>query len=66
MLTVQGRATTAAQNILRTRSAMAEDAITDEVADVNFVRGVKVRASDPRARKSRKPKRAGKQLAAER
>jgi integrase len=57
MLTVQGRATTGAQNILRTLSAMAEDAITDEVADVNFVRGVKVRASDPRARKPRKSKR---------
>jgi integrase len=57
MLTVQGRATTGAQNILRTLSAMAEDAITDEAADVNFVRGVKVRASDPRARKPREAKR---------
>lgn len=51
MLTDQGRATTGAQNVLRTLSAMAEDAITDEVADVNWVRGVKVRANDPRALK---------------
>ena len=53
MLTVQG----GAQNILCTLSAMAEDAITDEVAEVNFVHGVKVRANDPRARKPRKAKR---------
>lgn len=51
LLTVQGRATTGAQNILRTLSAMAEDAITDEVADVNPFRGVRVRANDPRATK---------------
>jgi integrase len=57
MLTVQGRATTGAQNILRSLSAMAEDAITDEVAEVNFIRGVKVRANDPRARKARTAKR---------
>jgi integrase len=57
MLGDQGRATSGAQNILRTLSAMAEDAITDEVADVNFVRGVRVRANDPRARKPRKAKR---------
>jgi hypothetical protein len=50
LFTVQGRATTGAQNILRTLSAMAEDALTDEVADVNFVRGVKVRSNDPSAR----------------
>lgn len=30
---------------------MAEDAITDEVADVNPFRGVRVRANDPRATK---------------
>ena len=54
MLTVQGRATTGAQNVLRSLSAMAEDAITDDVAEVNWVRGVKVRASDPRATKERR------------
>jgi integrase len=51
MLTVQGRAATGARNVLRTLSAMAEDAITDEIADVNSFRGVRVRANDPRARK---------------
>jgi integrase len=51
MLTVQGRSTTGAQNIVRTLSAMAEDAITDEIADVNAFKGVRVRANDPRARK---------------
>jgi integrase len=51
MLTEQGRATTGAQNMLRALSAMAEDAITDEIAEVNFVRGVKVRSNDPRATK---------------
>ena len=55
MLTVQGRANTGAQNILRTLSAMAEDAITDEVAEVNFARGVKVRAADPRVRGKTRP-----------
>jgi integrase len=54
MLTVQGRAAGGAQNVLRTLSAMAEDAITDEVADMNWVRGVKVRANDPRATKARR------------
>jgi integrase len=54
MLTEQGRAPTGAQNILRTLSAMAEDAITDEVADVNAFKGVRVRGNDPRARKARR------------
>lgn len=48
MLRTQRRAHTGAQNILRSLSAMAEDAITDEVVDVNWVRGVRVRANDPR------------------
>jgi integrase len=57
MLTAQGRATTGAQNVLRALSAMAEDAITDELAEVNFARGVKVRSNDPRATKpSREPR----------
>ena len=57
MLRAQGRATTGAQNILRSLSAMAEDAITDEVTDINPFRGVKVRATDPRAIKPRRRKR---------
>jgi integrase len=57
MLTAQGRATSGAQNILRTLSAMAEDAITDEVAEINWIRGVRVRSNDPRAsRRSRAPR----------
>lgn len=55
MLRVQGRATTGAIGILRALSAMAEDAITDEVADLNAFKGVRVRASDPRALKKRRP-----------
>lgn len=41
--------------ILRTFSAMAEDAITDEVCDLNPFKGIRIRASDPRARKKRRP-----------
>jgi integrase/DNA-directed RNA polymerase specialized sigma24 family protein len=55
MLRVQGRATTGASNILRSLSAMAEDAITDEATDLNPFKGVRVRANDPRARKDRRP-----------
>jgi len=55
MLRVQGRATTGVVGILRSLSAMAEDAITDEVADLNPFRGVRVRAGDPRAQKQRRP-----------
>lgn len=54
MLRVQGRATTGAQNILRSLSAMAEDAITDELAEVNAFKGVRVRANDQRAGRQRK------------
>jgi integrase len=55
MLRVQGRATTGAVGILRSLSAMAEDAITDEVADLNPFKGVRIRAGDPRATKKRRP-----------
>jgi hypothetical protein len=34
---------------------MAEDAITDEVADLNPFKGVRIRAGDPRATKKRRP-----------
>lgn len=55
MLRVQGRATTGVVGILRSLSAMAEDAITDEVCDLNPFKGVRVRASDPRAQKKPRP-----------
>jgi integrase len=55
MLRVQGRATTGVVGILRSFSAMAEDAITDEVADFNPFKGVRIRATDPRAKKHRRP-----------
>ncbi len=42
-------------NILRALSAMAEDAITDEVCDLNPFKGVRIRAGDPRAKKKRRP-----------
>jgi integrase len=34
---------------------MAEDAITDEICDLNPFKGIRIRASDPRARKRRRP-----------
>lgn len=51
MLVEQGRSASGATNILRALSAMSEDAITDELSDVNAFKGVRVRASDPRATK---------------
>ena len=54
MLRVQGRATTGVVGILRSLSAMAEDAITDEVADLNPFKGVRIRVNDPRAKKQRR------------
>jgi hypothetical protein len=53
MLRVQGRATTGVIGILRSLSAMAEDAI-NEVADLNPFKGLRVRANDPRAKKKAK------------
>lgn len=55
MLRIQGRATTGVVGILRSLSAMAEDAITDEVADLNPFKGVRVRANDPRTKKKPRP-----------
>jgi integrase len=55
MLRIQGRATTGVVGILRSLSAMAEDAITDEVADLNPFKGVRIRANDPRAKKKPRP-----------
>jgi integrase len=55
MLRTEGRATTGAVGILRSLSAMAEDAITDEICDLNPFKGIRIRASDPRAQKRRRP-----------
>jgi integrase len=54
LLTEQGRSVGGTQNILRTLSAFFEDAITDELAEVNPFRGVRVRSNDPRAKKERR------------
>lgn len=53
----QARSVSGARNILRALSAMFEDAIGDEVAEVNPVKGVTIRANDPRCQKFPKPKR---------
>ena len=55
MLRTEGRATTGAVGIIRSLSAMTEDAITDEVCDLNPFKGVRIRANDPRARKKPRP-----------
>jgi integrase len=55
MLRVEGRATTGVVGIVRSLSAMAEDAITDEVADLNPFKGVRIRGNDPRAKKKPRP-----------
>jgi integrase len=55
MLRNEGRATTGAVGILRSLSAMAEDAITDEVCDLNPYKGIRIRANDPRAQKKPRP-----------
>ena len=52
MLTVQQRAPEGARGILRALSVLAEDAITDECADGNPWRGVRIRDDDKRAVKS--------------
>jgi integrase len=54
LLTEQERAVTGAQNILRTLSALAEDAITDELCDHNPFQKVRIRSNDPRAVKPSK------------
>lgn len=55
MLRTEGRATTGAVGLLRSLSAMAEDAITDAVCDLNPFKGIRIRASDSRAKKKRRP-----------
>lgn len=54
MLREQGRAVEGTRNILRVLSVMCEDAIDDELLEVNPFRGVKFRASDPRVQKPRR------------
>lgn len=49
LLVDQGRAPGGARNILRALSAMFEDAITDELAEVNPWQGAKIRDDDRRA-----------------
>jgi integrase len=57
MLRVEGRAAEGARNILRSLSAMTEDAIGDDLASGNAFMGVKLRANDPRIQKPpRKPR----------
>ena len=51
MLTDQGRSPGGARNILRSLSAMTEDAITDEVCELNPWLRLKVRDDDRRATK---------------
>lgn len=48
LLTQQGRAAEGARGILRTLSAMTQDAIGEELADVNPFMGLRVRDDDPR------------------
>lgn len=58
LLEDQGRAVEGAKGILRSFSAMVQDAIDeDELLEVNAFKGVKIRAGDPRVRKApRKPR----------
>jgi integrase len=52
LLCDQARSALGATHILRALSAMTEDAITDEVAEVNPFRGVSARSTDPRVTKA--------------
>lgn len=54
MLREQGRAVTGVRNILGSLSAMAEDAITDEIIGANPFKGIKLRATDRRATKTKR------------
>lgn len=51
MLREQGRSVSGARNILRTLSAMAEDAITDELLGTNPFKGLRLRDNDRRTTK---------------
>lgn len=54
LLRVEGRAAEGARGIIAACSAMAEDAIGDDVATRNAFSGVRLRDSDPRIRKPRR------------
>lgn len=57
MLRVEGRAARGARGILSVLSAMAEDAIGDDVATQNAFIGIRLRSNDPRvAKRPRKPR----------
>ena len=51
----QGRSAEGATNILRTMSAMTNDAIDDELCDANPWIRLGVRATDPRVKKAKRP-----------
>jgi integrase len=55
LLTEQGRSALGATHIIRALSVMTEDAITDEVAELNPFKGVAVRANDPRVSERPRP-----------
>lgn len=52
LLVEQGRAIEGARGIMRTLSALMQDAIDDELCEANPFRNLKVRANDPRVRKA--------------
>lgn len=54
LLRVEGRAAQGARGILSACSAMAEDAIGDDVANHNSFVGIRVRGNDPRVRKPKR------------
>lgn len=54
LLRDQGRAHAGAVGILRVLSAMTENAITDEVAENNAFKGLRVKKNDPRIRKPKR------------
>jgi hypothetical protein len=57
MFRVEGRAAKGARGILSALSAMAEDAIGDDVATHNAFMGIRLRRNDPRVKKpARKPR----------
>lgn len=51
MLRVEGRAAGGTRGIIASLSAMAEDAIGDDVAEANPFKGIRLRQSDPRVKK---------------
>lgn len=55
LFSVQGRAHTGVVNVMGVLSAMAEDAMDDEVAVGNPFKGVKIRRNDPRIQKGTTP-----------